>query len=246
MYTKIQCKKYNSRISKPDCAKEIIKFVLYSFVDNKLIPNEKNFNYFFIASSGFSDPASSYLDKFNEEIVKESALENWTNEVIKKYDSFKNLKFNEISIDLIRKLSLLRISKIIPQQLDIELSSPYSKDIIRLFFEVRTVVDTGRIDELKAFIETQLKQKKIEISDEDIQRKFAAASLQLATYKDYLYNLPDSHINRNETLQVVNWIKTPLANKSSPVLLLVGNAGYGKSVILKDVYQSLLNEKKKF
>src|SRR5687768_331151 len=29
----IQCKKYDTRISKPDCAKEILKFVLYSFFD---------------------------------------------------------------------------------------------------------------------------------------------------------------------------------------------------------------------
>ncbi len=237
----IQCKKYGSRISKPDCIKEILKFVLYSFIDNSILPDPANFSYYFVVSFGFSGPAADYLDKFNEEIIKEAELEKWFNELKGDYQaSFKTLDFKTIFADLQKKLTLIKIRRIIPQDLDTELSKSYNREILPLFFEVRSVIDTKTLEEIKILIETKLPDEdQVNLSDNAIQQKFATASLQLSTYRDYLYNYPDSHISRIETSEILNWIQAPLQPKKSPILLLVGNPGFGKTVILKDVYDSL-------
>jgi SpoVK/Ycf46/Vps4 family AAA+-type ATPase len=239
----IQCKKYFKRITKPECIKEIIKFILFSIVDNSLLPDENNFSYFFIASSDFSGPASTYLNHFNTNIKTEPNLENWVNELIKDYITFKGLVFATLSVELISKLSKIRIIQIIPRQLDIELNTPYTQDIVSLFFNVRSVVDTKTVEEIKSLVKGLITSNQVLLSDDEIKQKFITASLQLASYKDDLYNMPGSHINRSETIEIIDWLKKQLGAKDDPVLLLTGNPGYGKSVILKDVYNQIVNAK---
>ena len=145
----IQCKKYENRISKPDCLKEILKFVLYSFFDPLVLPDPNHFTYYFVVSEGFSGPAADYLDKFNDEIIKEPELENWFNELKSKYNaSLGSLDYKTIYADLLKKLAAIKVRKVVPQDLDIELSAPYCQSIIPIFFEVRTVTDNSRIDQL--------------------------------------------------------------------------------------------------
>lgn len=237
----MQCKKYESRISKPDCIKEILKFVLYSFFDSLVLPDANNFTYYFIVSEGFSGPAADYLDSFNEEIIKEPQLENWFNELKSKYNaSLGNLDYKAILPDLSKKLAAIRICRRTPQELDIELSAPYCQSIIPLFFEVRTVTDNSRIDQLSGLIETRLPLPgDIQTTEESILRQFETASLQLSSYRDDLHNITDSHIPRNETTEVLGWIERVLKPDDEPVLIVAGNPGYGKTVILKDVLGSL-------
>lgn len=232
----IQCKKYNNRINKPECAKEIIKFVLFSMQDQTLLPNINDFTYYFVASADFSGPASTLLDDFGKNIVAETELQKWTEEVIKEYKAFTGLTYSVIETALKQTLGSLKVARIIPRDLDIELNQPYAKDLISLFFEVKMVTDTRTVNELLE----QLPQKKVTLSDEEIVQKFETASLQLSTYKSELSNLPGSHIKRNESGEILSWIYAPLPKKQEPVLLLVGDPGYGKSVILKDVYDNLV------
>lgn len=53
------------------------------------------------------------------------------------------------------------------------------------------------------------------------------------------HDLKDSFIDRKEIGILYNWVKNELPKKGSNVKLLVGNAGVGKSVILKQVIQRL-------
>lgn len=48
-----------------------------------------------------------------------------------------------------------------------------------------------------------------------------------------------THIDRLETTEIYNWILNNLKDKESNIALLVGNAGYGKSVVLKDLFDLL-------
>lgn len=238
----IQCKKYSTRISKPECIKEILKLVMYSFFDNSILPDENNFTYYFVASGGFSGPASEYLDKFNEEIAKEAELEKWFNELKEQYKaSLGALDYQAIRMTLHKKLSAIKILKVVPQDLDLELSTPYTQEIIPLFFDVRTVTDNSGVQEIKNLLETQLSNDlSANITDDEIVRQFATASLQLSSYRDYLYNYTDTHIQRDETTEILNWIENPLQPKNAPLLVLAGNPGLGKTVILKDVLSALV------
>lgn len=234
----IQCKKYNTRISKPDCAKEIIKFVLFSMLDNTLLPNVNDFTYYFVAAADFTGPASTLVDDFGKNILAETDLQKWTEEVIKEYKTFAGLVYTNIEAALKKTLGSLKVERIGPRDLDIEMNNAYSKDIITLFFEVKTVIDSRTVDQL---LET-LAQNKVSLSDEEIVQKFETASLQLSTYKAELSNLPGSHIERTEAKEILSWIAAPVPAKQDPVLLLEGDPGYGKSVILKDVYDQLVKD----
>lgn len=235
----IQCKKYNTRITKPDCAKELIKFVLFSMLDSALLPSLNNFTYYFIASSDFTEPASTFLDDLGNTITTEAELKPWTEEVIKKYKSFAGIDYKTVEAKLVRTLSSLKIKQVIPRDLDIELNMPYSSDIITLFFEAKNVFDTRTVEDL---MET-LTNKKVSLTEQQIIQKFETASLQLSSYKSELSNLTGSHIERGESKEILAWINSPLQEKHEPILLLVGDPGLGKSVILKDVYDNLVSSK---
>ena len=53
------------------------------------------------------------------------------------------------------------------------------------------------------------------------------------------HDLKDSFIDRKEIDLLYNWVKNELSEKDSRIKLLVGNAGVGKSVIIKKVIQRL-------
>ena len=241
----VQCKKYETRISKPDCVKEILKFVLYSFFDKDLLPDAKDFTYYFVVSEGFSVPAADYLDKFNEEVVNEPELENWCNELKAKYKpSIGTLDYKTILPELKKKLAAIKVHKVVPQDLDMELSTAYCKEIIPIFFEVRTVTDNTLIQEIKTLIETKvIAPDELNLTDESILKQFETASLQLTSYRDDLQNVTDSHIQRPETAEIMAWINKTLKPEDDPVLVVAGNPGYGKTVILKDVLSSLKTSK---
>ena len=44
------------------------------------------------------------------------------------------------------------------------------------------------------------------------------------------------------TQKILNWLNNPLAKDKDPILMLTGNPGFGKSVILKDTLALLLKE----
>ena len=77
------------------------------------------------------------------------------------------------------------------------------------------------------------KQKR---SAEDVMSESRSAFYRINS--DF-HDLRDSFIDRKEIGILYNWVKKELSEKESNVMLLVGNAGVGKSVILKKVIQRL-------
>lgn len=82
----------------------------------------------------------------------------------------------------------------------------------------------------------------LKISDKEIIDSFKSASCELSFISNNFRNLPNSHINRKETTEILNWINKPLEEEESNICILAGNAGTGKTVILKDIFD-LLNSK---
>lgn len=50
----IQCKRYQGLITKPDAAREIIKYCLHALIDPELMPHPDKFRYIFAASKDFN------------------------------------------------------------------------------------------------------------------------------------------------------------------------------------------------
>lgn len=240
----IQCKKYNKRISMPDCVNEILKCILYSVADPAIITDINNFNYYLVASNGFTSPAQECLDDFGSLAGKPEDIKQQCEAVKRNYKSLQAIDIPHSLNDILEKVKKIKITKIDQHGLDLNLSKSYNENIVQLFFSVRTVVDTGSLDKFEQNLKDAIANigNEVNIPDEEIEKKFAGASLQLSNWKSTISNLKNCHIERNETGQILNWIKTPLKNEKDPILLLAGNPGYGKSVILKDVYHQLLNE----
>lgn len=78
-----------------------------------------------------------------------------------------------------------------------------------------------------------LKEKK---SVEEIMSESRSAFYRI---NSNFHDLKDSFIDRKEIGILYNWVKNELSEKDSRIKLLVGNAGVGKSVIIKKVIQRL-------
>lgn len=77
------------------------------------------------------------------------------------------------------------------------------------------------------------KEKK---STEEVMTESRSAFLRINTY---FHDLKDSFVERKEIAILCKWVKDELQEKESCVKLLVGNAGMGKSVVIKKVIQRL-------
>ena len=52
-------------------------------------------------------------------------------------------------------------------------------------------------------------------------------------------NLKDSHLIRHEVDDIISWLKTPIDDKQGNLCILQGNAGVGKSVVIKELIEIL-------
>lgn len=241
----IQCKhsKVNKRVDKSECCKEIIKFVLYSLTDEKLIYDIETFTYWLVSSSGFSDRAKTMIDDFNTLILKEPNLASWIKNIIKSNAGLASLSYENDKDKIECLLSKLTIKSILPQDIDLLLAKEYNYSIQSLFFEFKTVTDNTDIKKLRKDVLKQNEyQPDSKLPLKEILKRLKVASFFLAEYNNSIENLPNAHIDRKETDDLLKWIKTPLSTDDSPICVLAGNAGYGKSVVLKDLYDKLLED----
>ena len=89
---------------------------------------------------------------------------------------------------------------------------------------------------LSDFIDAQVSEEEMAYA---LQR-MEDISAGFGIYKNTFSQLAGSHIPRKETAELRQWIEAPLNNKEKqPVKVLAGNAGYGKTVIMKDLQEQL-------
>lgn len=241
----IQCKKYEKNLSKEDFGKEITKFILYSLLENKILANPNTFTYYIAVSKGFVRDCSDFIDSFTLEIDTEPQLGNWVSYNVNKYVSLAPLKINlkETVKKVTDVLSKVSVKKIIPADLDKYLNEEESKHLNKLFFEVRTVTDTSLIKELQEDFRQAFSQKPIDSIK--LGSELDRGSISLKSERNEFAEIPNSHIEREETNTLFNWINSDLKKdkfgKPLNLCLLAGNAGMGKTVILKDLYDKLAN-----
>ena len=97
-----------------------------------------------------------------------------------------------------------------------------------------------RKDIIKYFEENNIHLKP-HLKVEELLEKVHAASASLTSVPSTFNN--NIHIERDEVYTLVKWIKTPLKDKDSPIAVLTGEAGCGKTVILRDLLKRLQEEK---
>ena len=142
----IQCKRFQGRVSKPEAAREIIKFCLHALLDADLLPNPADFKYIFATSTGFTEPANVLLSGFSQLIGKEAELQAWTREVALEFKAFAKTDLNAIQPKLLALLESLDVLPISFNELNTLLVG--RADIIQKYFSVRMVVDDSQIASL--------------------------------------------------------------------------------------------------
>jgi sRNA-binding carbon storage regulator CsrA len=80
------------------------------------------------------------------------------------------------------------------------------------------------------------------LSLEDISKELTNASFYLEGIPNYFGNDDTTHIPRDETASIYDWVTRDLTLQEKGVYVLEGEKGYGKSVILKDLFVKLREE----
>ncbi|MFD2938470.1 hypothetical protein [Flavobacterium notoginsengisoli] len=239
----IQCKKYAKNLSKQQFGLEITKFALYSLLDPRLIPDKKKFTYYIAVSTGFVMECSDFIDDFNANIKAEKDLQNWIAKNLK-HPTIKPLSLLPSTFnDVLEILAAIKVKKIYPQDLDALLVHPSCRHLQSLFFQVRTVIlDSGKNH--KNTLSGNLGNM---LTGDNIKKELQKGSASLSIEKNHFDDLQNSHIPRKETQELIEWLSAPheLDELDRPlnVCLLAANAGMGKTVILKDLYDQLSNGK---
>jgi hypothetical protein len=240
----IQCKhsENNRPLGLKACIDEIIKFALYSIHYKDLLPDLKSFTYFLISSSGFDSGADEYLRSFNQRIITERGIDKWIEKTLKNVRLLNQYHLQDVKERILEILASLRIVIVIPENIQ-ALLSLYESIITPKFFEVRLVVDNtevrglgNRIDKLSEAILPH------RISEVQILNEFKDASFFLSTYKSSFSLKAPVRLKRKITEDLSNWIKSPLKDKEESIAVLKGGAGSGKSVILNNLYHSLITD----
>jgi len=236
-YGLIQCKQYAKNYAKNDLGPEIVRFVLYSLADrdNNLVADYDDFTYYIAVSTGFTDDCLAFIDDFSNNITKEAKLNEWIDKNLEMptllslkdnfdYDHFKSL------------LSKIKVKKIIPQDLDNYLNHIGFTHLISVFFEVRKVVDNSAVENLISTI----KNGNNTYSPQKLLDQLNLGSARLQSEKNTFQNINNIHIDRSETTELFEWAKeTPEIGENGIVkniCLLAGQAGSGKTVVIRDLY----------
>ena len=240
----IQCKWVNKSLSKRQVSEELIKFALNYLLDNTLIPDLTLFRYFFAAPKGFSKNVRPFVENFGNRIILEPELEKWTKVVIADSATFQNADFTykAIEIDLKRVLRTFNIEPIVANDLDVYLAQPHNQVILSAFWIIKTVIDNSYLDERLDVIRQEFQKlaPQSSLSQNVILQDFKVASSFVFELSNEFNGLADSHIERDETQQIISWLDNDLVEKEKNILLLEGGAGMGKSVIIREDRKSVV------
>jgi hypothetical protein len=160
----IQCKRYQGAITKPNAAREIIKYCLHALKDPELMPDPSSFTYVLAASRDFNEPAKMLLSGWKSRIVQEPELINWADEVIREYKRLEDLKTAIVVDQLKAMLEAITVVPIGFNDLDTLLTG--ESILLQKYFAVRTVVALEQLDPLKNMLEAIHRS----LTDEDTRR----------------------------------------------------------------------------
>lgn len=141
----VQCKRYKDPLTKPQVAREIIKFALHVIENPQLAPDKKNFVYAIAASSGFNIAASELIDNFKSNISKETDFNSWVASVVKdneliKVDAVKGAK------DILDFFNSWKVKKLLPVNVSAMLED--SPSVATTFFAMHQVIDKSAFEEI--------------------------------------------------------------------------------------------------
>ena len=111
----------------------------------------------------------------------------------------------------------------------------------RYYFKDNENLTENNVDSVIGLWETLYHEQMLSLKDEK-SKLLDFLDINLKSFEGItttFYGLKESHIARKETDQLFDWIQGDLTSKDCQLKLLVGNAGVGKTVIIKDLLDKL-------
>jgi len=263
----IQCKKYKANLSEKLILSEIIKFSLHVLVNPTAFELGNNFTYFLATTTGYTGKSNLLPNSLNSgAFTKEYNLKLMTNEVVNKYKEFKNIDFEEIEKKLIHTIKSFKYVFIRPVDFDLWIND--FPNLIETFFEVRKVTDNKLIEQKSNEIIHAVKEifsvketNEIKGFNENY-RKVASEKLNVVNFIGFdiqkhrqrpdditltdLFVQPSFRQRINEKNEKVfsvvdRELKITNLLKSEKNIILLGDPGAGKSLLVKFLMVSIIN-----
>lgn len=264
----IQCKKYLKNLSDTQILTELIKFSIHYYLDKNRFTTTKKFKYYVATSTGYTGNAIKLLEILsNNELSKNYDLRLITSKIIKKYKEFNALNYDDLEQEITTILSKFNIELIRPNDYDLWINR--FPEIIDTFFEVKKVTDNNLIKESKAEIITKIEEafpKKDDKINQFIQSYKTVAIEKLNTINFIGFDLrryrqrptditltdlfvePLFHERideKNKKVQSITNKDLKIANifKSEKNMIILGDPGAGKSLLVKFIIVQILQGK---
>lgn len=263
----VQCKKYKVNLSDKLILTELIKFSLHILSNSTEFELGNDFTYFLATSTGFTGKSNLLPSSLkNGSFTKEYDLKYFTNVVIDKYKEFKNIKFEEIERKLIHTIKSFSYEFIRPEDFDLWIND--FPNLIETFFEVRKVTDNNLIEQKSTEIIQAVKEIFSSKEAEEVRgfienyKKVASEKLNIVNFIGFdiqkhrqrpdditltdLFVQPSfrQRINdKNEKVFSVVDKELKITNllKSEKNIIILGDPGAGKSLLVKFLMVSLIN-----
>lgn len=265
----IQCKKYSKNLNEKQVLIELVKFCMH-FISNKDdFTSSENFKYILATSTGFGGKALLLLEKLTTiKGIKSLNLIEYINTNKKKYKEFHNLNSATILDEVESIILSFSYKYFYPYDYDVWING--FPEIVETFFEIKKVVDDSQlkqstdkiiekidnINNLNLFYEID---KFITEYSTSVKEKFNTINFigfDLHKYRQRptditlteLFVQPSFHQRvdeANERVQSVATKELQIANifKSEKNIIILGDPGAGKSLLVKYLIVQLLNQK---
>ncbi|HWD87039.1 MAG TPA: NACHT domain-containing protein [Mucilaginibacter sp.] len=260
----IQCKKYSKNLSEAIIVNELVKFCLHLIIDSSNFELNKKFTYYIATSTGFTGKANLLYAKIhNKNFFKTYGLENIVRGVINKYKEFKNLSYQDIESRLFKLLKSFDYQLIGPNDYNLWIND--FKEIIETFFQIRKVTDNALIEEKSQEIIEILNKSR---NDNFNFSKFLKTYTEIVAEKLNVVNFigfdiqrhrqrPDDItltdlfvqpsfkqriVEKNEKVRSIIERELKITNlfKSENCIVILGDPGAGKSLLVKFIIVSIL------
>lgn len=165
-----------------------------------------------------------------KQFLEDNPTMNFDDSILNELENLLDKEFSEDNFDCLTTNFISRVDTFIKNSKNI-IKDNNIGDIGRDFHNGDIFVQQNNFGE---------QPKKLDV--ETIIKDFEHASSSLRSEKDKFDILPNSHIDRNETEKLLNFVLEKSTTKDKKVAFLIGNAGIGKTVIIRDLYHSLLDK----
>ncbi len=262
----IQCKKYSKNLTDTLILTELIKFCLHLIIDDSKFDLTKKFTYYIATSTGFTGKANILCATFNgKNPVKNYNIEDLTNSVLSKFKEFKQLSYELVESKLLKLIKCFNYEQIGPEDYNLWIND--YKDIIYTFFDIRKVTDNSLIEEKSVEIISKIDKIGPETLDyEKFFSQYTSVAIEKLNVVNFIGFDIQRHRQRPEDITLTDLFVQPsflqrskdknekvnsvldkelkLTNllKSEKNIVILGDPGAGKSLLVKFLVVSLLQK----